>query len=186
MPEIKKKKTHVEKTKLLFCGEFLVIALIALVIGILKLTNVIQTKPNRLFIYNIITLAGGAWFIFDLCWSLISKKRRAKVSLFDKITMAPISGYLIAFDIVCFIAKANDTTPDDLFIRISIGSVLLYVGALYIFQGFYRYNHPTPQLLDVLKEAEALDKEEEKEASGASNEENNTQEKEINTQEEQK
>ena len=66
------------KVKLIYSGELVVIAIIAAVIAILKLTGVIPTNPTRLLIYNIITLAGGLWFIIDLVWTLKSEKRRKK------------------------------------------------------------------------------------------------------------
>ena len=125
-----KKLNTEQKIKLIYCGELVLIAIIALVIGILKLTGVMQTKPNRLFVYNIITSAGAIWFVVDLVWALVSKKRRKKVSLLDKALLLPVSGYLAFFDIYCFIHKAQGIEVNDMLVRLSVGIVLCYVAVI--------------------------------------------------------
>lgn len=147
------------KVKLIYAGELAVIAIIAIVIGVLKLTGVIATKPIRLLIYNIITFVGGLWFIVDLIWTLKSEKRRKKSSLLDKICVIPISAYLLFFDIYCFIYKAQGIEVNDMLVRISVGVVLLYVGVLYTFQAIYHYSHPVPMLIEAIEEAKKMDEE---------------------------
>ena len=148
------------KVKLIYSGELVVIAIIAAVIAILKLTGVIPTNPTRLLIYNIITLAGGLWFIIDLVWTLKSEKRRKKSSLLDKTLAMPISAYLLFFDAYCFIYKAQGIDVSDDFVKISVGVVLLYVAILYVFQAIYHYYHPVPMLIEAIEEAQKMDEEE--------------------------
>ena len=154
-----KKISTENKVKLIYSGELAIIALVVLVIGILKLTGVIQTKPLRLLIYNIISLAGAAYLIFDLIWALVSPKKRKKSCLLDKFMVVPAFCYLIFFDIFCFINKAKglEPEPDDLFIKLSIGIVLLYISAVYLFQAIYHFKHPVPQLLEAIEEAKKED-----------------------------
>ena len=150
---MKKKLSLETKTKLIYSLELIIIALVLIVFAVLKLTGVIPTKPTRLLIYNIITTVGGAYFIFDFIWVLVSKKKRAKSSLLDKILMLPGSFYLIAFDIICFIDKAKGVETDNQFVVISISSVFLYIAAVYLFQGIYHFYHPIPMLEQAIEEA---------------------------------
>lgn len=160
----KQKMSEETKIKLIYCGELVLIAAVVIVIGALKLAGIIATKPTRLFIYNIITMAGGTWLIFDLIWALVSKKRRPKVCLLDKILVLPVGLYLFYFDIVCFINKAQGTVVDDLLVKLSVGIVLLYVGVVYLFQAVYHYKYPLPQIIEAIEEAKKA-KEEEQENS---------------------
>ena len=54
-----------KKTKLIYSGELLLIAVVLIVFAILKILGIIPTNPTRLLIYNILTTVGGASFIFD-------------------------------------------------------------------------------------------------------------------------
>ena len=146
---MKNKMSTEKKTKLFYSGELLLIAVVAIVIGILKLVGVIETKPTRLLVYNIITIAGGAFLIFDFCWALFSKKRRPNVSFLDKSLAFPPAVYLIVFDIICFVQGSN---VNDMLVVYSVGLVLLYLGAIYIFEGIYHWFHLTPQLQKAIEE----------------------------------
>lgn len=150
--------------------EQVIIGAIILVLGVLKLTGVIPTDPTRLLIYNIITLVGGAWFIFDLFWCIFSSKRRMKTSLFDKILTGPVSSYLIFFDIFCFVVGRENANPD--FVKFSIGSVLLYASILLFIQAFYHKKHPAPMTIAAIIETEnELKKAEQEEAKEQENKE---------------
>lgn len=142
------------KLKLIYSGEIIVIALIAIVIGILKISGFIPTKPTRLLIYNIISLLGACYLLFDFIWILVSKKHRQKSCLLDKIMVLPFIGYIFAFDIMCFIDKAIGATTDDNFVKYSIGAILISLGAIYIFQGIYHYFKPTPQVIELIEESQ--------------------------------
>lgn len=155
-----KKLTIEQKVKLFYSGELIVIAIVVIVIGILKLVGVIETKPVRLLIYNIITTLGAIWFIFDIIWALRSEKRRKKVSLLDKALTIPASLYLLFFDIYCYIYKIQNLEPNDTFVKISVGIILLYIGVIYIFQGIYHYSHPIPSLIEAIEEAQKAEEEE--------------------------
>ena len=136
--------------------EQLIIGLILLIIGVLRIFDVIKTSETRLLIYNIITLIGGAWFIFDLLWALFSKKRREKVSMFDKITTGPISLYLIGFDIYCFIFRNN---INESFVRYSVSVVLLVAAIIVFAQAFYHLKKPAPMTIAAIIEAEQEEQE---------------------------
>lgn len=142
-----------KKVKLIYSGELIVIAVILLVIGILKLIGTIETKPTRLFVYNIITSVGAIWFIIDLIWTINSPKRRKSSSLLDKSLVMPACAYLMFFDIWCFVHKAQNLDVNDLLVKISIGSVLVYIGVVYAFLGLYHYKHPLPSLVEAIEEA---------------------------------
>ena len=161
----KKKLSEETKIKLIYCGELAIIALIVIVIGALKLAGVIATKPTRLLIYNIITTLGGAWLITDLIWALVSPKRRAKSCLLDKFMTLPVGLYLLVFDVICFIDKIKGVATNDLLVKLSVGVVLLYIGAVYIFQAIYHYFKPVPQMLEAIEEAKQIAIEKELEAS---------------------
>ena len=169
----KKKLSPETKVKLIYCGELLIIALIVIVVGALKLSGVIATKPTRLLVYNIITTVGGTWLIFDLVWALVSKKRRPKVCLLDKFLALPVGLYLFVFNTICFIDKAQGLTTNDLLVRLSVGIVLLYIGLIYIFEAIYHYFYPVPQMLEAIEEAkkEELEKEAENSPKAQENEE---------------
>ena len=87
------------KTKLVYSGELIIIAIVFLVLGILKIVDVMKYNEQRRLIFNYITLVGGVWVISDFIWMLLSKKRRAKNCLLDKILNLPLGIYLLIFDI---------------------------------------------------------------------------------------
>ena len=164
----KKKLSEETKVKLIYCGELAIIAIVVIVIGALKLAGVITTKPTRLLVYNIITTLGGVWVITDLIWAIASQKRRAKVCMLDKLMTLPVGLYLLVFDVICFINKAQGLEPNDLLVRLSVGIVLLYIGIIYCFQAVYHYYHPVPQMLEAIEEAKKAKLEEEQNASESS------------------
>ena len=124
------------------------IAVVLITIGFLRLFDVIPYNESRLLAYNIITLVGVAYIIFDLIFSLSSPKRRARFCLVDKIFPLIASIYLVVFDILV-LAKIN---TDLSFIKYSIGLVLLYAGMVSLFLGIYHHFKPSKQLLDAIEE----------------------------------
>ena len=178
-----KKLTFEEKTKLAFSIEYIVIALIALVIGVLKLIGVIPTKPVRLLVYNIISMAGAVYMIADMIWYACSEKKRKRTAIIDKVLASPAFLYLMGFDIYCFIYYGR---ADDMLVRYSIGIVLIYVAVIYIFLGIYHYKHPSPQIVQAIKdieEAKRLEQEEkELEAKQAELEKQKSELEELNKQ----
>jgi len=143
----KSKMPEEKKIKLIYSGELLFFSLVFIVLGILILTNVIVIKTVFKWIYNIGTLGGGCWVIFDFFWCLKSKKRRSKVAFIDKILLVPVALASIPFDIYCFVSGM-----DNPFYQRVIGIAFLYLAAVYIFQGIYHYKYPIPGLFDDLEE----------------------------------
>ena len=174
----KKKMSEETKIKLIYSGELIIIAIVAIVIGALKLAGVMQTRPTRLLVYNIISIIGSAWLFFDLIWALASSRRRKRVCLSDKFMILPVAIYLFIFDIICFIDKAKDLTTDDVLVRISVGAVLIYIGVIYIYQGLYHYWKPVPQVIEAIEESIKVSEEKSIEASDS---EINKQESEDNS-----
>ena len=163
-----------KKYKLIYSGELLFIATIFLVLGILKLTGVMTSKQPRMAIFNWITIVGGLWNIADFVWMLVSKKRRKKNCLLDKILNLPIALALIPFDIYFLI---NYPGPE--FFSIYVGSIFLYIFVNYAFQGIYHYFKPVPSLL-IAYEEDKKQKEEETNVTSSKEEpvENNQDEEE--------
>ena len=74
----KKKLDDLTKIKLIYSGELIVIAIVALVIGILQLTQVLTVKELFRNIFNWVTIFGSPLLIITSIISLISPKRRKK------------------------------------------------------------------------------------------------------------
>ena len=157
---MKKLDPH-KKVKLIYSGELLLFAILFLVVGILRITQVMPYRETRRIVFNWITVFGAWWPIIDLVWALASKKRRPRVCLLDKFLTLPLSLFILTFDFVSFFAKPENV----LFYIISIGSAFLYISIIYLFQAIYHYFYPIPGLFD--------DEEEEKK-------EENSQEKQEN------
>ena len=140
------------KAKLLIQGEYLLIGLIFLVVGILKLTNVFKTESIiRFRIFNFVTLLGSLWIMFDFLWSTFSKTRRAKIDYIDKILVLPAGLALYSFDLICLVRWSDGILP---WSRFLMGSVFCYIAAVYIFQAVYHWFRPTKALLRAIAEDE--------------------------------
>ena len=143
------KEKFFKKYTMIFFVEYLVVALVLLVVGFLKVFDIIKYNPNRLLAYNIITLIGVAYIFFDFFFNILSKTRRAKVSILDKVLPLIVAIYLLVFDILV-LAKINQ---DLNFIKYSIGAVLLYAGSFALFSGIYHLFKPTIQIKEAIEEA---------------------------------
>lgn len=142
------KEKLLKKTKLIFFLEYIAIAVVLFVIGFLRLFDVIPYSDKRLLAYNIITLIGVAYVLFDTTWYIVSKKKRAKSDLIDKIFPLIAAIYLLVFDILV-LAKINTELN---FIKYSISAVLLYAGAVSLFLGIYHHFKPSKMLLEAVEE----------------------------------
>ena len=154
-----------KKYRLIFFIEYIVIAAVLFLIGFLRLFDVIEYSSGRLLAYNIITLIGFAYIIFDLCWNL-RKSKRADFSLIDKIPPVVLAVYLLVFDILVLSKAIEDLN----FIKYSISGVLLYAGTYAGFMGIYHFKKPQKMLLDAVEEAyqeqlKELEEEKQKEES---------------------
>jgi len=151
---MKKKLTEQQKTILFYSGELLVFSIVFLLLGILRITGIIEYKETRRIIFNCITLAGFAWGVTDFIWTLVSPKRRAKSCLLDKCLVFPLAIYLCVFDLISFINAANNSTQ---FYVIGIAVVFFYASAIYLVQAIYHYFKPLPILLEGEKKDEPKD-----------------------------
>ena len=157
MPK-EKKLSPETKVKLILQGEYLIIGLLFLVLGILKLTDVLRaTSEIRFKVFNFITLVGSLWIITDLIWFLASKKRQEKADLLDKVLILPAGLFLLVFDIISLINWNKGIgniflTPE--WPRFGVGGVFVYIGAIYVFEAIYHWFRPSKTLLNAIKEDE--------------------------------
>ena len=143
-----KKLDDVTKLKLIYSGELVFFFLLFCVIGILEITLVLHISDTVLAIFKWITIFGSAYLIFDFIWSLVSKKRRVKVCLLDKICTIPLPFYIITLDILLFMNNQTVLENREYF----IAPVLLYLAVVYLFQAIYHWFFPLKDLLDALNE----------------------------------
>lgn len=146
---MKEKMEPGKKYKLIYSGELVLIAILFLVIGILRITNIMTPSETRLTIFNWVTIFGGSWVVIDFFWSHISKRRRKKECLLDKWLNFPVGVYLIVFDIMCF----SNTISDVSIKTTMVCCAFFYIAAIYMFQGIYHYYKPTPIILKGIEEA---------------------------------
>ena len=139
---------QIRKIKLIYSGEYLLIAVVFLVIGLLELLKVITIKDWVQLVFKIVTLAGALWLIIDFLWTLLSPKKRAKNCLLDKAMMLPLALYLLVFDIYGFISPR----PYEYY-QIGIPLVFFYIVCAYTFQGIYHYFNPVPMVLEMIEDA---------------------------------
>ena len=180
----KKKMDELTSFKLVYCGELLLFAIIFAVLSVLFILRIIGIKEWKYWVFPILTLCGGIWFIIDFIWLLFSKERQKKNSLIDKILPMPCSLAVIGFDIYFLISNCNGKIGDEnyeKFFSLVIGIVLGYYALVYLFEGIYHYFKPSKALLyayeDAMKkvaEEEAKEKaqEEAKQAEDSEKEEN--------------
>lgn len=142
-----KKKTPLSsttKTLLIYSGELLIFSLVFLALGILVLTKVFYLSELRQQIFTWVTLFGGLVTLGDFLWVLLSKKRRKKSSLIDKILVAPVGLGLFVADLTALIMG---NMPYE-FYQFAMGGVFCYLGLVYAFEGVFHYFHPIPGLLE--------------------------------------
>ena len=135
---MKKKLDTLTKAKLIYSGELLLFAIAFLVLAILEFTQVIKISDRHHMIFNWVTIFGGSWLIADFLWALLSKKRRKRVALLDKIIHLPLAVYLISFDLFCLITKPTN----QLVFQYGIPSAISYLFVCYTFEGIYHFFFP--------------------------------------------
>lgn len=146
----KKKLDETTKVKLIYSGELAFFAIVFLVLGILFLTKVIAVQDWKRLVFTWATLVGGFLLIGDFVWALVSKKRRKKICLLDKIMILPVSLFLIGFDLYALITNLLDVEV----YAIVVGVDFIYIAADYIFQSIYHYFKPVPGLFEDEKKPE--------------------------------
>ena len=140
----------VKKYKLIYSGELVFIAIVAIVLGTLIWVRVLGKSDHFPYVYTILTMIGAAWIIADFIWASASKKRRARISYLDKILNLPLGLGLIAFDIYSLVTGLSQDVYQAKYVAI----FFLYIAINYIFQGIYHYFVPVPGFLESLKEEE--------------------------------
>ena len=152
---MKKKIDELTKMKLIYSGELFLFAIVGAVLGTLFIVDVIHVKDWKKWVFTILTLIGGIYFVVDLIWSIVSKKKRKKVSLFDKITVAPSGLTLFCLDIYALINLIKDpswTGANGNFFRYEIGIALCYIAVIYIAQGIFHLYKPHPSIIEAIEE----------------------------------
>ncbi len=151
------KEKLTKKYQKIFLLEYIAIFAVLVLIGFLRAFNVMKYSETRLLVYNIITLIGVAYIIFDLYWNLRPNKRK-DFSLIDKIPPLFIAAFLLVFDILVL----SKTVTDPYFIKYSVCAVLFTAGTYSLCMGVYHYKHPQKALIEAVEEAylEALKEEE--------------------------
>ncbi len=152
----KQKMDEYKKCKLMYSLEFVIIAVVFIVIGVLKICGVWNYNEIRKAIFNWVTIFGGTWMIIDFIWVLCSKKRRKKNSLLDKILQVPLGIYLIVFDLLCFLWNGQ---PEK-FYQIGMPMAFFYIGVIYTFEGIYHWFHPVPAVIQMGVDIEKAKQEE--------------------------
>lgn len=187
----KEKMDPVKKAKLVYSGEFLLIAIVFIVLIILKFTDVLRSDNFiKSTIFNFVTLVGGLLIIGDFIWATLSKKRRSRTCYLDKCIHLPIGIYLLTYDIISLVNwNANYYLGIEAYSWFKYGVIIvfIYIAIDYTFEGIYHYFYPIPEFLrleaEVRKEQEEerLEKEaKEKEALEANNSSKEEKEKENN------
>ena len=181
--EEKKKMDNITKAKLIYSIELAAFSILFLVLGILKYCNVITLSERyRQFVFPIITLLGGTWFIIDLIWAIASPKHREKSSLFDKALIAPASLATVTFDI--YVLVVGGLNVEYTVFKFYSATLFIYISIIYAVQSLYHYIHPLPYLVNEIKKAEEeelkeLQKEQEKLEQEINNEEKTSSEEEA-------
>ena len=74
----------------------------------------------------------------DFLWGFFSKKRRARISLIDKIIVLPAAIYIFVVDIFLFMNVDAVVINRQMF----ISPIFIYLGFVYLFEGIYHYYFP--------------------------------------------
>ena len=137
-----------KKYQKVFLIEYIAISAVLLLVGFLRMFDVMKYSETRLLVYNIITLIGVAYIIFDLCWNL-RKSKRKDFSPVDKIPPLFLAAFLLTFDILVL----SKTVTDLDFIKYSICGVLFSAGIYSLVIGIYHYFKPQKMFLEAVEEA---------------------------------
>ena len=140
--------------------ELLVFSVVFITLGILEMLHIIGNNEGFRNVFTYITLAGAGLLIGDFLWAFLSKKRRARVSLFDKFLVLPGPIAIVTLDILTLINGVEAMKEVHHYL---VGAVFVYLGICYIVQAIYHYFYPVPMLLDIEEEEEIEKIEEAKE-----------------------
>lgn len=153
---MKKPIDSLTKYKRIYSGELIIIAIIGLVLSVLFFANVIKVADWKKWLFTIITFIGGFWVWIDFVWTIKSPKKRKKNCLLDKILLLPNASILIILDLISLIKLAQDPNwvgfGNSNFFGMLIGSALLYISVVYIFEGIYHYFVIHPMAYEMIEE----------------------------------
>ncbi len=156
--EIASRSEDIKKAIKVYTIELLVFAVVFVTLGILEILHVIGNNEGFRNVFTYITLVGAGLLIADWVWALASKKRRARVSLFDKFLTLPGPICIVVLDILTLINGVEAMKETHHYL---VGAVFCYLGLAYAIQAIYHYFYPLPMLLEeVAKEAEEEEEEE--------------------------
>ena len=147
----KKKLDEVTKVKLIYSGELILFAVVFLVLGILQIVGVINFSETFLNIFKFVTLAGVAYFAFDIITTFTNKRKREKACLVDKFSTIIIPPYLLVVDILLLSNNEFVWSNPKFFLT----PLFLYISLVYAFQGIYHWFFP---LKELFEEDESEDK----------------------------
>lgn len=168
-----------KKVKIIYTIELLIFVAVAITFSILFYLEIFPATVKKARIFSILTTCGAGYLIFDAIWAIISPKHRKNAPLIDKITILPLSFFLIGFDIYIYVNQYGETINLQ-FLRFVLGSVFVYIACMYTFQAIYHWYHPLQSLIEASEKAEeeakALEAEEAIEAAKQEKEDSETTE----------
>lgn len=132
------------KAVIFYTAELAIFAVAFLTLGILIFARIITLGGLFRPIYIIVTMVSGSCLIFDFLTAVLWKKRRSKISLFDKFLLLPVGPTLLTTDIIMLVQGLENTAE---FHRATIASLFCYFGLIYGAQAVYHYFVPLPGLL---------------------------------------
>ena len=135
----------VKKYKIIYSVELIVIAIVAIVLGVFFWIEKLGRSDHFPIVYVVLTMTGSTWILVDFIWAMASKKRQARISLIDKIITLPLGLGLLTFDIYSLVNGLNKDT----FLSKYVAVFFLYIAIIYIFEGIYHYFKPVPGLIDI-------------------------------------
>ena len=145
---MKKKITPEQKYKLIYSGELAIVAVIAIVLGILFLLEILGRRDHTPIAYTVLTLTGAAWILFDFFWTTFSKERKAKKSYLDRILNLPLAIGLIIFDVYAIVNGLSQPQYPSKFISI----FMFYIALNTLFQAIYHYYKPIPEIIEMIEQ----------------------------------
>ena len=155
--EIASRSDDVKKAIKVYTVELIVFSVVFATLGVLEILHIIGNNEGFRNVFTYITLVGAGLLIADWIWALASKRRRARVSLFDKFIVLPGPIAIVTLDILTL---ANGVEAMKEVHHYLVGAVFIYLGLAYLVQAVYHYFYPLPLLIQEAEENEEEESEE--------------------------
>ena len=139
-----KKLDETTKIKLIYSGELLLFSIVFLVLAILQTVGVINFSERFLNIFKFLTLAGVAYFIYDIVTLITNKKKREKACIPDKACTIILPPYILTIDILLIAGNEFVWANPKYFIT----PLFFYIAAIYLFQAIYHWFYPLKDLFE--------------------------------------